>query len=220
VRPDPLVRDARLVDAGFGCPRSWIATGCPGINDPGAGLSKCFLRAASFFSTQATKPDYQGVRGVSRVIIVVGAGRPWVTKDTEGHLPRYGGSDCDDGVLRRTDEILWTPDPLRTGRRRDRPRCRRYPIGCATRIRVVALHQDISRSVETENAYCVLRSDLNFQRFTSRQPLDLHAAGRQRKDLGREGVVLGEEVEPLNRSGGGSLGNLRCAKAILTTFEP
>ena len=108
VRPDPLVRDARLVDAGFGCPRSWIATGCPGINDPGAGLSKCFLRAASFFSTQATKPDYQGVRGVSRVIIVVGAGRPWVTKDTEGHLPRFGGSDCDDCVLRRTDEILRT----------------------------------------------------------------------------------------------------------------
>lgn len=70
--------------AGFGSPRLWIATGCSGIYDSVAGLRRCFLRAASFFSTEAKEPDYQGVRGVSRVVMIVGAGRPCVTNDIEG----------------------------------------------------------------------------------------------------------------------------------------
>ncbi len=88
------------------------------------------------------------------------------------------------------------------------------------RIRIVPLHQYVSRRVQSEDAHIALRSDLNFQRFTPRQPLNLHAAVRQRKDLGREGVFLGEQVEPTNRRASGSFGNLRCTKAVPTTFEP
>ena len=54
------------------------------------------------------RPDYRGVRGVSRVVIVVGAGRPCVTNDTEGQLPRYSGSECNDLRSAAHDEILRT----------------------------------------------------------------------------------------------------------------
>ena len=205
------------------------------------------------------RPDYRGVRGVSRVVIVVGAGRPCVTNDTEGQLPRYSGSECNDLRSAAHDEILRTQsnfgedaveidrdavvvrlegtaaraavpgdrinsdeiprsvmrDPtvedlvvrdagvvfgvrrcvvhLRPGSASG-PNCsgegtEMFPgghdqFGRAMRIRIVPLHQYVSRRVQSEDAHIALRSDLNFQLFTPRQPLNLHAAVRQRERSG------------------------------------
>lgn len=193
------------------------------------------------------RPDYRGVRGVSRVVIVVGAGRPCVTNDTEGQLPRYSGSECNDLRSAAHDEILRTQsnfgeDAVEIGRDavvvrlegtaaraavpgdrinsdeiprsvgrdptvedlvvRDAgvvfgvrrcvvhlrpgaasgPNCsgegtEMFPgghdqFGRAMRIRIVPLHQYVSRRVQSEDAHIALRSDLNLQRFTPRQPLN------------------------------------------------